>query len=37
MTFDVGEDLGSPVSPDYFDRSPFRFDGNIAKVEVQLK
>ncbi len=36
-TFDVGEDLGSPVSLDYFDRRPFRFDGNIAKVDVQLK
>jgi hypothetical protein len=23
-TFEVGEDLGSPVSLDYFDRRPFR-------------
>ena len=36
-TFDVGEDLGSPVSLDYFDRSPFQFDGNINKVDVHLK
>ena len=36
-TFDVGVDLGSPVSRDYFDRRPFRFDGTIERVEVQLK
>jgi arylsulfatase A-like enzyme len=36
-TFDVGVDLGSPVSVDYFDRRPFRFDGTIAAVNVQLK
>jgi arylsulfatase len=35
-TLDVGMDLGSPVSLDYFDRAPFRFDGSIEKVEVQL-
>ena len=29
-TFDVGVDLGSPVSLDYFDRRPFPFDGKIA-------
>ena len=28
-TFDVGVDLGSPVSQAYFDRRPFRFDGTI--------
>ena len=28
-TFDVGIDLGSPVSLDYFDRRPFAFDGKI--------
>jgi len=27
-TFGVGVDLGSPVSPDYFDRRPFRFHRN---------
>jgi arylsulfatase len=36
-SFDVGVDLGSPVSADYFDRRPFRFDGRIASVQVQLK
>ena len=36
-TFDVGVDLGSPVSLDYFDRRPFQFDGKIEKVEVQIK
>ena len=36
-TFDVGVDLGSPVSIDYFDRRPFAFTGKIEKVEVGLK
>lgn len=36
-TFDVGVDLGSTVSLDYFDRRPFRFDGNIEKVDVILR
>jgi len=36
-TFDVGIDLGSPVSLDYSDRRPFRFDGKIEKVIVDLK
>jgi hypothetical protein len=35
-TFDVGVDLGSTVSLDYFDRRPFKFDGKIEKVEVKL-
>ena len=35
-TFDVGVDLGSPVSVDYFDRRPFRFDGKINCVKVKL-
>ena len=35
-TFGVGVDLGSPVSLDYFDRRPFRFEGTIASVEVEL-
>ncbi len=35
-TFDVGVDLGSPVSLDYFDRAPFPFTGKIGKVEVKL-
>jgi hypothetical protein len=36
-TFDVGIDLGSPVSLDYFDRRPFAFDGNIAGVTVDIQ
>ena len=36
-SFDVGVDLGSPVSQEYFDRRPFKFDGKIEKVEVKLK
>ena len=36
-TFDVGVDLGSPVSLDYFDRRPFAFDGKIEKLAVGLK
>ena len=35
-TFGVGVDLGSPVSPDYFDRRPFRFNGFIAGVDVEV-
>jgi arylsulfatase len=36
-TFDVGVDLGSPVSLDYFDRAPFAFNGKIDKVTVELQ
>jgi arylsulfatase len=36
-TFDVGVDLGSPVSRDYFTRRPFAFDGRIDAVSVSLK
>jgi arylsulfatase len=36
-TFDVGADLGSPVSLDYFDRAPFKFDGKIERIVVELK
>ena len=36
-TLDVGVDLGSPVSLDYFDRAPFKFDGKIQKVLVELQ
>ena len=34
---DVGVDLGSPVSLDYFDRRPLRFDGKITAVNVRQK
>ncbi|MNI76608.1 hypothetical protein D3C73_1328520 [compost metagenome] len=33
-TFDVAEDLGSPVALDYFDRAPFAFNGKINDVHV---
>jgi arylsulfatase A-like enzyme len=36
-SFDVGVDLGSPVSLEYFDRRPFKFDGKISTVNVRLK
>ena len=36
-TFDVGVDLGSPVSRDYFERRPFAFDGRIEQVAVSLE
>ncbi|MGI9472714.1 MAG: arylsulfatase [Rubripirellula sp.] len=35
-TFDVGVDLGSPVSPHYAERRPFEFEGSIGTVEVEL-
>jgi len=36
-SFDVGLDLGSPVSLDYFDRAPFPFNGKIDGVTVELR
>jgi arylsulfatase len=36
-SFDVGTDLGSTVSRDYYERRPFPFDGKIKKVAVELK
>jgi arylsulfatase len=36
-TFDVGTDLGSPVSLDYEERRPFAFNGAIEGVKVELK
>lgn len=35
-TFDVGTDLGAPVSLDYADLAPFEFDGKINTVKVEL-
>jgi hypothetical protein len=32
---DVGTDLGSPVSLDYFEKAPFAFNGKIAEVRVK--
>ncbi len=36
-SFDVGTDLGSTVSRDYFEQRPFKFNGEIGRVEVSLK
>ncbi len=36
-TFDVGVDLGSPVSLDYFERAPFKYTGKIEKIVVELR
>jgi arylsulfatase len=33
-TFDVGVDLSSPVSMDYLDRAPFKFNGKIEKIHI---
>jgi len=34
-TFDVGMDLGSPVSLDYHDRAPFAFNGTIETIRIR--
>jgi len=31
---DIGSDLGSPVSLDYFDQAPFAFDGKIITTKI---
>jgi hypothetical protein len=36
-TFDVGVDLGSPVSLAYFDRRPFSVEGKIESVGASLE
>lgn len=35
-TLDIGTDLGSPVSLRYFDKAPFKFNGKINSVKVNL-
>ena len=35
-TFDVGVDLGSPVSSNYAERRPFAFDGKIKSIAVEM-
>jgi len=35
-TLDVGIDLGSPVSYDYLEKAPFKFDGVINSVHIKL-
>lgn len=34
-TFDVGTDLGSPVSMDYAERAPFAFNGRVMALDVK--
>lgn len=36
-TLDVGEDRGTPILEDYADRMPFKFNGKIDKVTIELK
>jgi arylsulfatase len=33
-TFDIGTDLDSPVSLDYYDQAPFAFNGAIGKTKI---
>ncbi|MFV0430542.1 MAG: arylsulfatase, partial [Alphaproteobacteria bacterium] len=33
--FDIGEDLGSPVSEAYYDNAPFEFNGKINGVKIK--
>lgn len=35
-TFDVGVDLGSPVSLHYHKKAPYKFNGKIEKIKVDL-
>lgn len=35
-SFNVGIDLGSPVSKRYFDKAPYKFEGKIHTVKVDL-
>ena len=32
---DIGIDLGSPVSVDYYDQAPFKFNGKIEGARVK--
>jgi arylsulfatase len=34
-TFDIGADLDSPVSLDYFDQAPFKFNGSIGATTIK--
>ena len=36
-TFDVGRDSFSPVSLLYYDRAPFKFNGQIEKLTVKYQ
>jgi arylsulfatase len=34
-TFDIGIDLDSPVSLDYYDQAPFAFNGSIGSTKIE--
>jgi arylsulfatase len=34
-TFDIGTDLDSPVSLDYYDKAPFAFNGTIGTTTIK--
>ena len=34
-TFDIGTDLDSPVSLEYYDQSPFAFNGTIGTTKIK--
>ena len=34
VTFDIGTDLDSPVSLDYYDQAPFAFNGGIGTTKI---
>jgi hypothetical protein len=34
-SFDIGRDSYSPLSPAYFDRDPFAFDGTIERLVMK--
>ena len=34
-TFDIGLDQDSPVSLDYYDMAPFRFNGTIGMTKIE--
>jgi hypothetical protein len=35
-TLDIGEDRGTPIIEDYADRTPFKFNGRIDDVTIEL-
>ena len=35
-TLDIGEDRGTPILEDYADRMPFKYNGRIAEVAIDL-
>ena len=35
-TLDGGEDRGTPILEDYADRMPFKYNGSIAEVDIDL-